>query len=417
MYEDLLRHVLDNSARLVYVTNRALGRTLRLLQAGYPGVYSEVCLNEKIAYELALAGSYASKRAACIFPSGGLYEALDPVMSSAYTGVIGGFVVVCVRETDEEAAPLGLFAKLPVILSTSDEDFAESLSYGYTVSERYETPVILETTAGTQGLSTNRAEPGDTPTETKDTRGSPATVSSRFVRNPSRWAATPKFRYELHRKLNEKVEKIREDFERYPGNRIDERTRTGVIAGVMENIEFYEEDSSVLSIATVYPLPTQLVDRFIDSMDRVFLVEGTHPLIRLQLRSAEKVIAEPAHIPPERKKPDEVIYGLLVVRDWLGPGSSLNMAHGMVTTDPSRKVLAITFEDFFFHSGMAGLVNTLYNGSSFLLLILTNSREDQIVSVLEGARFHNYHRIEHTSEIERFKDVDEFTVLFYRGIL
>ena len=117
MHESLLRHLLDNNVHLVYVTNRALGRTLRSLETDYPGTSSEVCLNEKIAFELALAGSYAAKRTACVFQSGGLYDALDPVMSSAYTGVMGGFVIVCVRETDEEAAPIGLFAKLPVILS------------------------------------------------------------------------------------------------------------------------------------------------------------------------------------------------------------------------------------------------------------------------------------------------------------
>ena len=65
-----------------------------------PGIHFESCVNEKAAYESALAGAYASKRTACLFSVEGVYEALDPLMSSAYTGVKGGFVVVCVKEGD-----------------------------------------------------------------------------------------------------------------------------------------------------------------------------------------------------------------------------------------------------------------------------------------------------------------------------
>ncbi len=77
---------------------------------------------------------------------------------------------------------------------------------------------------------------------------------------------------------------------------------------------------------------------------------------------------------PARTKPPETMYGLDVVRDTLGPASSINMAHGIKKTEAERKILAIT-EDFFLHSGMPAFVNTLYNASAYVLLILGDKRK------------------------------------------
>ena len=104
-------------------------------------------------------------------------------------------------------------------------------------------------------------------------------------------------------------------------------------------------------------------------------------------------------------------------RDKLGAASSINMAHGVKKLEPHKKVLAITFEEHFFHSGMPAFVNTLYNNSAYVLLILTNKREDEIRRIMDGFGFNNYHHIDDVSEIENFKDSDTLTVLFFRGII
>lgn len=111
------------------------------------------------------------------------------------------------------------------------------------------------------------------------------------------------------------------------------------------------------------------------------------------------------------------MYGFDVVRDTIGPGSSLNMAHGITKTEPERKILAITFEDFFFHSGMPAFVSALYNASSYVVLILGDKREEEIRKILAGFGFHNAFRIDNFSEIERFKDTKGLTVLFGKGII
>ena len=410
MYDQVCRVLAENGTRLLYTANRAAGGVVKMLESEYASLRGETSLNEKIAFELALTGAYSSKRTACLFSTEGLYEALDPLMSSAYTGVIGGFVIVCVKETEEEITPLGLFSKLPLVVTESQDEFKKAIGFGYEISEKYEIPVIVQVApdvaAQTEGKSLSSIQNSEFKIN-----------NSVFNKNPGRWAATPKFRYELHRALNEKMEKIRHEFETYEGNRKSIKSKTGVITNGHTNLDFFDEDSSLLFIATVHPLPVKLVNDFIAGMEEVFIAEGPYPAIELQIQDRSKIVSAKVGDIPERKKPQETMYGFDVVRDTLGPASSINMAHGIKKTEPGKKILAITFEDFFLHSGMPAFVNTLYNGSAYIILILGDKKEEEIKKILAGFGFNNVFRIDNFSEIERFKDTEDMTVLFCRGII
>ena len=48
----------------------------------------------KVAFENALVASYTGKRAAVAMKQVGLNVATDPLMSAAYIGTIGGFVII-----------------------------------------------------------------------------------------------------------------------------------------------------------------------------------------------------------------------------------------------------------------------------------------------------------------------------------
>ena len=59
----------------------------------------------KVAFETALAVSYAGGRAAVSMKQVGLNVACDPLMSSAYTGVQGRFVVICADDPGPPQLP------------------------------------------------------------------------------------------------------------------------------------------------------------------------------------------------------------------------------------------------------------------------------------------------------------------------
>ena len=56
--------------------------------------YVEWSVNEKVAYEEALASSWCGLRSIVTMKHVGLNVAADPLMTSAYTGEKGGFVVL-----------------------------------------------------------------------------------------------------------------------------------------------------------------------------------------------------------------------------------------------------------------------------------------------------------------------------------
>lgn len=57
-------------------------------------IHIEWSVNEKVAYDNALAASYTGLRAAVCMKQVGLNVASDSLLSSAYTGVKGGFVII-----------------------------------------------------------------------------------------------------------------------------------------------------------------------------------------------------------------------------------------------------------------------------------------------------------------------------------
>jgi TPP-dependent indolepyruvate ferredoxin oxidoreductase alpha subunit len=403
MHENVIRLLMENAVQQLYVTNRGTAATARKVSGA---LHCEVSTNEKIAFELALAGAYVRRRTACILSTEGLYEALDPVMSSAYTGVAGSFVIVAVQENDEEVTPLGPFSKLPLIVTEKEEELERAVSYGFELSEEYRIPVIVQAVPAGYGKGRKTAGQG------AKTAGNAAML----VKEPGRWAATPKFRFQLHGELNEKIRKIGEAFETYEDNVVISKGSTGLITDRLSRLDFYDEDASVLKLATVFPLPQKLVQGFVDSMDEVLVVE-TYPAIELQIPDRSKVKRGFVDTGRGRPQYDEVIAGFSVVRDRLGPASSINMAHGIKRLHPERNILAVTFEDHFFHSGMPAYVNSLYNDSSFVLLVMVSEREDDLRRILQSYGVSGVHSISNIDEIARFRDTKEPVVALYRGMI
>ena len=103
------------------------------------------------------------------------------------------------------------------------------------------------------------------------------------MKNQARWAAIPQFRFKLHKALNEKIERIRNEFEAYPGNVRVLKGRKGVVTH-RACVGRMPQDASVLALGSVFPLPERLVSAFIDGMEEVRIVEGSHPAIEVQVR-------------------------------------------------------------------------------------------------------------------------------------
>ena len=279
----------------------------------------EWSINEKVAYEVALAASYTGKRAAVIMKQVGLNVAADPLMSSAYTGVKGGFVVISCddpgphsSQTEQDTRFFAMFAKVPALDPSSPREARDMVKAAFELSEKYSIPVILRPAIrichARQNIAFRPVPELERP--------------AAFEKDPAHWAATPRFRYVLHKELNEKLKAIEADFEQSELNvRHEGRdNRLGFIAGgvsypiLLDTLQEtgLKDQFPIFKIGTPYPLPQQLVADFIAGCGRVLVLEEPDAVIELQIRDKSKVLGRlTGTVPAAGELVPRVIYRIL----------------------------------------------------------------------------------------------------------
>ncbi len=267
----------------------------------------EWSLKEMVAFQVALGASYAGKRSATIMKQVGLNVAADALMSSAYTGCKGGFVIVSAddpgpysSQTEQDTRGFAQFAKVPVLDPATPQEACAYAKLAVALSERFEIPVILR-----PSLRVCHARQ----TVTLDTAVD-AYPPAAFGKNPNRWAATPKYRLELHRELNRKLEAIR-------AHVADERALTWADPGDGTPAASSPAGCSMawsrtgrraaggatplFHVGCAFPLPAGPVAAFIGRHERVLVLEETGPVIEQQIadRSRVAAAASTAGCPPK----------------------------------------------------------------------------------------------------------------------
>jgi indolepyruvate ferredoxin oxidoreductase, alpha subunit len=265
---------------------------LRAARAENVKVHGEWSANEKVAFEEALAAAYTGKRAAVVMKQVGLNVAADPMMSAAYIGVKGGFVIICAddpgphsSQTEQDTRMFGLFAKLPVLDPASPDEARRMVPYAFELSERYEIPVILRPSL--------RICHGRESCELA-TPGGPARRAE-FVKDTHRWAATPHWRLGLHKQLNEKLRRIAEEFESSPWNEVLDTGAASPLAIIATGMPFATISDilaerglkgriPILKVGAVFPFPRRTVEGFAAAYEHVLVVEEPDQVVELQLK-------------------------------------------------------------------------------------------------------------------------------------
>ncbi len=286
-------------------------------------IHLEWSINEKVAFEVALTNSFVGRRSAAIMKQVGLNVAADPLMSAAYTGVKGGFVLIVAddpgphsSQTEQDSRMYAMMAKIPVLDPSSPEHARDLVCEAFRLSERYEIPVMLRSTTRVCHAR-------------QDLELRPFTADPRppeFDKNPTRWAATPKFRLSLHHQLNGKIatigsepswlprlinEKLLRDTADHAGADLEAPASAGVrrhpsdapgeqVAIVASGVALAHAqevlgDLGLLDAIPLYavpmphPLPPAFSQDILSRYERILVLEETDPVMELQLQSREKV--------------------------------------------------------------------------------------------------------------------------------
>jgi len=304
-----------------------LSSFLQMARAEKSPALAEWSINEKVAFETALAVSYTGGRAAVSMKQVGLNVACDPLMSSAYTGVKGGFLVISAddpgphsSQTEQDSRLMALMAKVPVLDPSTPEEAKDLIASAFRISEEFEIPVMVRPTTrvchARQGVALGPvAAPSPLPG---------------FPKNPQRWAATPRYRLTLHQQLNKKIEQLaarydREFFKRVLGGQ--KANRALVSSGVALAHAYdlivelgLEEQLALFQVQMPFPLPVSEVFKALEPFEDILVIEETAPVIEMQLGRRDRIRGRwDGLIPPQGELVPDVIEEVLRKFSGLAP--------------------------------------------------------------------------------------------------
>ena len=258
-------------------------------------MHTQWAVNEKIAFEIAYAGCQTGLRTAVAMKQVGLNVASDPLMSAAYMGVKGGFIVISAddpgpisSQTEQDSRLMAMMARIPVLDPDTPLQAKDMIAMAYELSETFNSPVMLR--------PTTRVCHSRQDVLLENIFQEPREV--KFEKDPSRWAATPRFRFHLHTEVEKKLTAMAQHKPTAPLRHNPEAiapkaiVSSGVAAahckeiinelGLWQTIPFYQ-------VLQPFPLHSEFISELIQSYDEILIIEETMGVIEMQLADRHRV--------------------------------------------------------------------------------------------------------------------------------
>ncbi len=398
------------------------------------GVEAMWSVNEKVAFETGLGASFTGARALVAMKHVGLNVAADPLFSASYTGVEGGLVVVVgddptahSSQNEQDSRHYARAAKIPLLEPANSQEAKDMLVQAFELSERFDTPVLFRlTTRVCHSKSVVRLN--KLPVRPRPGRD--------FQGDFDKYVLLPRQALVRHAAIENRLEQLSEMAENTRLNRCGIRSEMlGVITSSV-TYHYVREvfpEASVLKLGMTYPLPARLIRDFAARVDRLLVIEELDPFLEEQVRAlgieveGKEVFPRVGELTPERirrsfeeREPAEVesgsidvprrapricpgcqylgIYSILSRLDVtvagdigcytmgaLPPyhaidsvvcmGASIGTALGMqkaLGREAERPVLAVIGDSTLLHSGVAGLMDLVYNQGKVTVLVMDN---------------------------------------------
>ena len=398
----------------------------------YKGVYTEWAPNEKVGLEVAIGASFAGARALATMKHVGVNVAADPLFTASYTGVCGGLVLVSAddpemhsSQNEQDNRNYAFAAKLPMLEPSDPSEAKELVKLAFDLSEDLDTPVMLRITTRVSHVK-GVVEKGEI---------TASHAACGIQKIPGKLVMLPAIARKRRVVVEERMDKCRELAETAEFNRIEEGdTKRGFITSGVSYLYVKEAfpEAAVLKLGMCWPLPEKKIRAFAAMVDELFIVEELDPFLETHIKAmgiecrgkdcipnqgelntaivrqaiepdSGPELFEPVELP---QRPPNMCAGcphrgiffnlsrmkVFVSGDigcytlgFLPPlsamdscvcmGASVPIAHGMAKAlgdDGYNQVVSVIGDSTFIHSGITGLINTVYNNSASTLIILDN---------------------------------------------
>ena len=398
-------------------------------------LYCEWAPNEKVAAEVAYGASIAGVRSLCAMKHVGVNVAADPIFTAAYNGVGKGFVIVSADDPSMHSSPneqdnrhYARAAKIAMVEPADSQECLDFTKAAFEISEKFDIPVMLRTTTRVSHSKSLVAlgERVEHPTEDyvkniKKNVASPANALMNHPKLEKNLAALEE--YACTSPLNT-VE--------MNGTKVG--VITASIAYQYAK-EAFPEDTSFLKLGITFPLPMALIRDFASKVEKLYIIEELDGYMEGEIKAAgiactgKELIGNMYELNPQiiaervfGKKPafknltvkaaprppalcagcphrgffyaiskqknvivsgDIGCYTLGCAQPFnavdsvvcMGGGFSvgMGMAKAMEAKGENKKVFGIMGDSTFFHSGMTGAAEIVYNNGNIIPVVLDNS--------------------------------------------
>ena len=397
-------------------------------------LYCEWAPNEKVATEVAYGAAIAGVRSLTAMKHVGLNVAADPMFTAGYNGVSGGFVIVTAddpsmhsSQNEQDNRRYAMAAKIALVEPSDSQECKDFIAEAYRISELFDTPVLFRTTTRVSH-SKSLVELG------QRQEREPFAYKRDLAKNSCAPALAYAKRPKVEKRLEDLAEYgCTSPLNRVEMGDGKVGVISASIAYEYAK-EVFPEGTSFLKLGLTYPLPMKLIRDFAARVETLYVIEELEGFMEEQIKAAgipcigkEKVSnmyeLNPARlremlfgVRPETKKPeveavprppalcpgcphrgffyvmskqkDAIITGdigcytlgsapPLTAMDTcicMGAGFSAGagMAHAFRQMGKPRKIFGVVGDSTFFHSGMTGAVEILYNKADVIPVVLDN---------------------------------------------
>ena len=253
--------------------------------ASHPDRSSHVewSVNEKVAFENALAAAWCGVRALVTMKHVGLNVAADPLMTSAYTGVTAGFVIMSAddpfahsSQNEQDSRMYAKFAKIPCLDPSTLQEAHDMVRDAFVLSEELGLPVLFRPTTR---ICHSKGDVILGPVLSYSGKGE-------FHKDPRQYVVIPAHTRILHRKLNEKQPHVRKRILESGYNHYHVKGKRAIIASGIAAAyvqEIIPHDVSFMKIGA-YPIDEEWLAQFVRRHQEVLVVEELFPVVEEAVR-------------------------------------------------------------------------------------------------------------------------------------
>lgn len=401
----------------------------------YKEIVAEWATNEKVSLETAIGASIAGGRSFASMKHVGLNVASDAFMTVAYTGISGGLVVITADEPGQHSSQneqdnrhFASFGKVPMLEPSDSQESKDMMKEAFKISEDYDTPVLIRMTTrvchSKSIVSCNEREEVLVKEYVKH--------KEKYVVVPG-YATKMRVKVEERiNKLSDYSNKTPMNFIEWNDKKIGVIT-SGICYQYAK--EVFNENASYLKIGFSYPLPDEKIKEFASQVEKIYIIEENDPIIEERVKALGFVCHGKDTFPTYGELTPDVIRNivegqfkpvisfnknLIVARPpglcagcphrgffyeigkldnimitgdigcyTLGVsdpydamdvavdmGSAFAVGHGAQKIfnmgETKKRVIAVQGDSTFFHTGINGLINSVYNKDNTINVILDN---------------------------------------------